>query len=434
MSILDIPTARVFRPLLAPRRFKGARGGRGSGKSHFFAELLVEEAVAQRIRGVCLREVQNSIRDSSKALIEAKIREHGLDHLFDVTDQEIRGPNDSLFIFRGLLSHTATTIKSLEDFNRAWLDEGQAVSQRSLDILTPTLRAPGAEIWISWNPEDEGDPVEKFFGENVGHPDFVCVDANYSDNPWFPDSLRSDMERDRLRDPDKYAHVWAGGYRKISEAAVFKNWKVQEFTAPASARFRYGADWGFKDPTVLVRSFVEGRTLFVDYEAAEADCPIHELPALFAGDCPDDWHALRWENKKQRLGVPGVLKWPITADSARPETVFELRCFGFNIASAIKGPGSLEDGVEFLKSYDIVVHPRCVNVIRELGRYSWKVDKRTGIVLPILEDKENHAIDALRYALEGLRLAGAEAEPDPPPRNPPDYGHQYDEEVSWKGM
>jgi phage terminase large subunit len=388
MTTLRIETPRVFVPLLQPARFKGAKGGRGSGKSHFFAEQLVEEAVSDHIRAACLREVQNSIKESVKQLLEDKIDKLGVRRLFTSTENEIRGPNDSLFIFKGLRNHTVASIKSLEGFNRAWVEEAQTISQRSLDILTPTLRTPGAELRFGWNPDLSTDPVEKLFTENEGDPDFVCVTANWRDNPWFPDGLRADMERDRARDPDKWHHVWEGGFRRNSEARVFRNWKVEEFASDPSAVHRFGADWGFAvDPTVIVRCHVDGRKLYVDAEAWEVGCEIDKTPALFDR-------------------IEGSRKFLIRADSSRPETVSYMKRQGFRIVPAIKGPGSIEDGVEFLRSFDIIVHPRCKKVAEELTLYAYKVDDHTGEILPVLEDKNNHFIDALRYALEELRRTG----------------------------
>lgn len=388
---LTLETPRAFLPLLKPARYKGAYGGRGGAKSHFFAEMLIEDCIRQHTRAACLREVQRSIKDSVKQLLEDKIRQHRLDALFRITDQEISGPNDSLIIFRGLQSFstgggTASTIKSLEGFNRAFFEEAQTISQRSLDLATPTFRAPGAEMWFAWNPRHETDPVDRLFRENTDDPDFVSVKVTYADNPWFPDDLRRDMERDKVRDPDKYAHVWLGEYERKSEARVFRNWKIEDFETPERVdRFYFGADWGFSvDPTVLVRCFIVGRKLFVDHEAYMVGCDIDRTPSLFDS-------------------VPGARAWPIVADSARPETISYMRRAGFNVSPARKGKGSVEEGVEFLKSFDIVVHPRCKHVIDELTFYSYEQDRLTGEILPVLRDEKNHCIDALRYAVESTR-------------------------------
>jgi phage terminase large subunit len=388
MTVLQIATPRAFLPLLAPRRYKGARGGRGGAKSHFFAEKLIEDMLCEHVRAACVREIQNSIKDSVKQLIEDKIDRLGVADRFYINDTEIRGPNDGLVIFRGLQNHTASSLKSLEGFNRCLVEEAQTITQRSLDILTPTFRSPGAELWFAWNPFSAKDPVEQLFEVNKDDPDFALVTVNYYDNPWFPKELRLDMERDKRRDPDKYAHIWLGGYRRSSEASVFRNWRIEEFEAPQDARFYYGADWGFSvDPTVLTRCYLHGRTLYVDYEAYKVGCEIDRTPELFDT-------------------VPGSRKWPITADSARPETISYMNRHGFRMTPAVKGQGSVEDGIEFLKSYDIVVHPRCAHTIDELSSYSWVVDKKTEEVLPVLADKDNHVIDALRYAVEGLRRKG----------------------------
>lgn len=370
-----------------PVRYRATFGGRGSAKSHSIALALILKAAQKPLRVLCAREVQKSIRDSVKRLLDDKIEACGLQGFYQSTDTEIRAPNGSLFVFAGLKGN-ANGIRSLEGIDIAWVEEAAAVSQASLDTLVPTIRRPGSEIWLSWNPNLEKDPVDAMFrGVHGAPPGSIVRQVNYVDNPWFPEVLRRDLEYDRRRDPDRYAHVWLGGYIKNAQARVFRNWRVEDFETPYGAEFRFGADWGFSvDPTVLVRAFLQGRTLYVDYEAYAVGCEIDETPALFET-------------------VPGSTQWKITADSSRPETVSYMRRKGFNIASAVKGPGSLEDGVQFLKSFDIVVHPRCQHTIDELTLYSYKIDKVTAEVLPVLEDKQNHVIDALRYALEALRRA-----------------------------
>lgn len=214
----------VFQPLTQPARYKGAWGGRGSGKSHFFGGFLVLSCLSRQVRAVCLREVQNSIKDSVKQLIEDKIHQYGLSASFDITDAEIRGPNESLIVFRGLKAHNADSIKSLEGFNVAWTEEAQSVSQKSLDMLIPTIRADDAELWFSWNPDQPTDAVDKAL--RVSPPvDSIVVRANHTDNPFFPEVLRADMERDKQTDPQKYAHVWLGEYQSQS-SAQFISWEL----------------------------------------------------------------------------------------------------------------------------------------------------------------------------------------------------------------
>lgn len=388
MTTLRIETPRAFKPLLRPARYKGAKGGRGSAKSHFFAELLIERCVEQQTHWACLREVQKSLNQSVKRLLELKIEKLGVSHLFDIQESKIITPYGGLIIFQGMQNHTADSIKSLEGFDGAWFEEAQSCSQRSLDLLRPTIRKDGSELWFSWNPDQPTDPVDALLTGDDPPPDSVVVSVSYEDNPWFPEVLRDEMEYDRKRDPDKYAHIWLGGYQKNSEARVFRNWTIEEFEAPKGTVFRLGSDWGFAvDPTVLIRCYIDGKRLYVDHEAWMVGCEIDQLPDLFDR-------------------VPESRKWFITADSSRPETISYMQKHGYpKINHAVKGPGSVEDGIEFLKSFDIVVHPRCKRVIDELTLYSYEVDELTGKVLPKLADKNNHTIDALRYACEGARKA-----------------------------
>lgn len=400
---LVIATPRWSLPLLDTARYKGAKGGRASGKSHERAEALVERCVMQKTDAVCIREVQKSLNQSVKKLIESKIAKLGVAHLFNVGGSMIRGPHGSIIIFQGMQNHTAETIKSLEGFDIAWVEEAQTLSQRSLDMLRPTIRKPGSELWFTWNPRHATDPVDALLCGNGWEklPGGVrVVEANYRDNPWLPDEMREEAEYDRGRDPEKFAHIWLGQYQRNSEARVFKNWTIgdEDMAPPPGATLRYGLDFGFAtDPAAALRCWIDGRNLYVDFEAYQLGVEIDELPEFL-------------------LAVPDAERWPMVADSSRPETISYLRKHGFpKITGAVKGAGSVDEGVEFLKSYNIVVHPRCTHLIDELTLYSYKVDKATEKVLPILVDASNHLIDALRYALEGMRRIAA-AKPVRPPR------------------
>ena len=368
-------------------RYFAIRGGRGSSKSRSVASALVIRAVQNPLRILCTREIQKSIKDSVKRLLDDEIERLELKDFFQSTDSEIRGKNGSLFIFAGLRSNI-DSIKSMEGIDIAWCEESQTISQSSLDTLIPTIRQDGSQIIFTWNPKHKTDPVDVMFMGETLPPKTKLLIVNHSDNPWFPDVLQDELEYDRARDPGKYAHIWLGEYLVNSEATVFKNWSIEEFERPQGTNYRMGADWGFSvDPSVLIRCSVEGRRLYIDHEAYMVGCEIDQLPDLFDR-------------------VPESRKWFITADSARPETISYMRNHGYpKINSAIKGAGSIEEGIEFLKSYDIVVHPRCKHLIDELTLYSYKIDKLTSQVLPVLEDKDNHVIDALRYALEGMRKA-----------------------------
>ena len=387
---LQLKTPEWALPLLEASRYKGAWGGRGSGKSHMFAEMMLEEHIMNQAQSsVCVREIQKSLNQSVKRLLEMKIQEMNAGAYFEVQDAVIKSKKaDGRIIFQGMQNHTADSIKSLEGYDRAWVEEAQSLSQTSLDLLRPTIRKPGSELWFTWNPRQASDPVDLLLRGPTPPKDANVIKVNYADNPWFPGVLKDEMEYDKRRDPDKYRHVWRGEYLQNSESRVFRNWRIEDFDAPPDAIHRLGADWGFSvDPTTLVRCHIIGRTLYIDHEAYMVGCEIVNTPELF-------------------MQVPEAEKWPIVADSARPETISHMRRNGFpKIMTAVKGPRSVEEGIEFLKNYTIVVHPRCTHTIDELTLYSYKTDPLTGKILPVLEDKKNHVIDALRYACEAVRRA-----------------------------
>lgn len=221
MAHLDIQTAAAFRPLLEPARYKGAHGGRGSGKSHFFAEAVVEQHLLNPgTRTVCIREVLKSLRESAKLLIEDKIQALAVGQHFDVQREKIIGPGGGLIIFEGMQDHNAETIKSLEGFDRAWVEEAQTLSERSLAMLRPTIRKPGSELWFSWNPTRKSDAVDKFLRQSK--PDnATVVQANWRDNPWFPGVLEDERQHDLKHYPERYDHIWEGDYARAFEGAYF---------------------------------------------------------------------------------------------------------------------------------------------------------------------------------------------------------------------
>lgn len=226
-----IPTARWALPLLQPARYKGASGGRSSGKSHFFAELAVEEMVNDpSLRFVCIREVQRSLKFSAKSLVESKIRTLGVSHLFEVLNTEIRRKDgNGVMIFEGMQDHTSDSIKSLEGFGRAWVEEAQSISRRSLDMLLPTIRADKSEIWFSWNPAQPSDPVDAFF---IGKPEgSVHKHTTYLDNPFCPEVMLTEANRLKRSDADAYEHIWGGGYFFGGNGRVYSSFINKPFPA-----------------------------------------------------------------------------------------------------------------------------------------------------------------------------------------------------------
>jgi phage terminase large subunit len=253
MTALDIQTARVFKPLLPPARYKGAHGGRGSGKSHFFAELLIEDSQTNKgMRSVCIREVQKSLKESAKRLIEDKLADLGLGEAdgFKVFSDVVKTPGDGLITFQGMQDHTAESIKSLEGYKRAWCEEAQSLSARSLSLLRPTIRAEDSEIWFSWNPRRKTDPVDALLRTATLPTGAVVVRANWSDNPWFPKVLEQERQ-DCLRDqPEQYPHIWEGDYATVLEGAYYAR-----SIADAKANGRIGRV--SPDPLMACRAFFD---------------------------------------------------------------------------------------------------------------------------------------------------------------------------------
>ncbi len=312
----------------------------------------------------------------------------GVQDQFRVMNASIETPGGGIITFAGMRQTTAESLKSLEGVSLCWCEEAQSLSDRSLTLLRPTIRKENSTILFTWNPNFPTDPVDVLLRGEKTPPNSIVVCANYSDNPFFPDVLKGEMEWDRTRDPEKFLHVWRGEYQRNSEARVFKNWSVESFDTPEDTMFMWGADWGFSvDPTVLIRCWTGGRNLYIDQEVYKIGVEIDHTPALF-----------------DQIGDGMARQWTIFADSARPETISYLQRNGYpKLEPAVKGPNSIKEGVIFLQGFDIKIHPRCTHTIDEFTHYSFKTDPQTGLVTPLLKDQKNNVIDSVRYAVEKLR-------------------------------
>lgn len=253
MTELVIDTPRVFLPLLEPSRYKGAWGGRGSGKSHFFAEKLIEDCLIERgMRAVCIREIQRTLKESSKRLIEDKLQAFGLGEAsgFKVFNEVIQTPGDGIITFQGMQDHNAESIKSLEGFGRAWVEEAQTLSARSLSLLRPTIRADGSELWFSWNPRRKTDPVDVMLRGEALPTGASVVRANWSDNPLFPAVLEQERQDCLRASPEQYGHVWEGEYATVNAGAYYAR-------AIAEARQQGRIGRVSADPLMTIRLFCD---------------------------------------------------------------------------------------------------------------------------------------------------------------------------------
>lgn len=370
-------------------------GGRGKGATWSIARYLVKEAMASTKFIMCAREVQSSIRYSSKKTIEDTICDLGLKPFFKFMKLEtICKINGSKFIYNGISDMTAGSIKGLEAADIVWVAESQNISSKSLKILLPTVRVSGSHIVFDINPESDDDPVYDYFLVNEGKVDGLkALRCSYRDNPWFTTELERCRTNDkRVLSNEDYEWIWNGATRRYTDAQIFAGYySIEDYDLLVPIKDRkyfYGVDWGYaKDPTACIRMFFHQGYLFIDGESRQVECGLDNTPELFDKVMFNrrDW---------------------CRADSARPETIDYMNKRGFRIKPAKKGNNSVGDGILRLKRYNnIIIHPtRCPETAKEFDKYSWKVNKQTEEIIKTPEDKYNHSIDAIRYGTEGKEI------------------------------
>ena len=389
MSTLQIKTPRWVLPIItSEHRYKGAKGGRASGKSHFFAEAIIERHIQDaNSRTVCIREVQRSLKFSAKQLLEDKIKALNVEHMFEVMGTEIHNKQgNGIIIFQGMQDHTAESIKSLEGFDIAWCEEAQSLSKRSIELLDPTLRKDGSELWFSWNPRNETDAVEQLFTNNN---QAKVVHVNYLDNPFCPEAMFTLADHARELDYERYNHVWLGDYEKYNEAQIFYDkWKIEDFVVGKDWGSPYfGVDFGFRpDPLVAVKCWVYNDNLYIEKEAYGVGVEIDKTKEFICDIMPE------------------FDKYVSRADSAEPKTISYLQRNGLPRMEGVKKwPNSIAEGIRFIRGYkSVIIHPDCKGSAEDFRLYSHKTDKLSGDILPDIQDSNNHSPDAVRYALAPL--------------------------------
>jgi phage terminase large subunit len=389
--------APVFAPPIGAVAYRGAYGGRGSAKTRTFARMVAVRALVFETMGLrgailCGREFMGSLADSSMEELKSVIQEdEWLAAHFSIGKEYIRTKSGNIwFLFVGL-RHNLDSLKSKAKVLLTWIDEAENVSELAWRKLIATvMREPNSEIWLTWNPESEESATHKRFRVSYDPKRMVIVECNYSDNPWFPQGLEDERKADLEFRPDTYDHIWEGQFLTLTEAQIMAGkYEVKEFEVdgPGWQGPYLGGDFGYsQDPTAAIRSWVKDNCLYIDYEAGGTRIEIDDIVSRVSASIPDyDKHVSRW-------------------DSAQPGMISHIQRKGFHRAiGCVKGKGSVEDGIQFIRSFKrVYIHPRCVQTAREFRLYSWEIDKLSGAIKPKPVDANNHYIDALRYALNPI--------------------------------
>jgi len=387
---LNLSYPHKLHPLFDPelrKPYVAVYGGRGSGKSETVARYIIMRCLEKKTLVLCARESQNSLADSVHALLSGIINDLELNSFFKTQKNEIIARNGSKIIFKGMRQE-AGHLRSMTGIDIAWLEEAQYIGRAGFTSLDDTIRKEGSQIIMVMNPRYADDPIyQDFVAEN--REDTLKLNINITENRFATKVSRAKAQRMKINDYDNYLHVYCGELKEASDALIFKGmYEVKDFETPdKDIIFYYGADWGFSDdPNTLTRAWIdeEEYNLMIDYAAFGHHTKLKDLPAM-------------WDQ------VPGVKHHRVRADNARPETIDLMNDKGYNVVPCVKGPGSIEDGIERLKGFNkIIIHTRCVEMQDEARLYSYKIDKRTSEITTTIRDKYNHGWDAVRYSTEGI--------------------------------
>ena len=391
---MNVDFPEKLQPLFQPNRLKVAHGGRGSAKSWGFARALLIEAARTPLRVLCTREIQKSIKDSVHRLLNDQIQAMGLGHLYDVFDTEIRGKNGSLFLFAGLAQHTVESIKSFEGVDRVWIEEAQTVTKRSWDVLTPTIRKNGSEIWVTLNPDMETDETYMRFVSNAA-PDAFVVQMNWKDNPWFPEVLEKERLDTLRRDPDNYANIWEGEPKRVSEGAIYR-YEIERLYVENRVR-AVPYDPLLKVHTVWDLGWSDAMTIgFFQRSGAEVRC----IDYIEESHRTLDWYVAQIEKRPYRWGSDFI---PHDGRARNTQT-------GKSTEEALKAmqrrvvvlpADEIEEGIKAARMMFPRVYfdkDKTVRLLECLKRYRRAINQSTMEPGTPLHDEFSHGADMFRYA------------------------------------
>lgn len=399
MSI-QIPEKLAF--LFEPARYKVLHGGRGSAKSWGIARALLIQAAQRPLRILCTREVQKSIKDSVHRLLSDQIQALGLGAYFDILDAEIRGKNGSLFLFAGLAQHTVESIKSYEGVDIVWCEESQVITKRSWDVLLPTIRKAGSEVWLSLNPDMETDETYARF---VAHPPAgaLVVRMNYTDNPFFPEVLEAERQETLRRDPDNYANIWEGAPKRVAEGAIYRHEVIRLYDEKRVRQVPY--DPLLKVHTVWDLGWNDAMTIgFWQRSGAEVRC----IDYIEDSHHTLDWYVAQIEKRPFRWGIDFIPHDGRARNMQTGKSTEEaLTQMGRNVQ--VLPALHIEEGIKAAR----MMFPRVYfdeektgRLLECLKRYQRSIVQSTGEPGVPLHDEYSHGADMFRYAAMSVEEMG----------------------------
>lgn len=393
----DVNLPKWAKPLFDPARYKVAYGGRGSGKSWAFAMALLLEGVRRPMRVLCAREVQKSLKESVHQLLADQIVAMGLTQHYEIFDTEIRGANGTQFTFVGLLQHTVSSVKSYEGVDVVWVEEAQTVSKKSWDILIPTIRKPGSEIWITFNPLLDTDETWKRFVENPP-PNSVVMKVNYSDNPWFPPELEQERLHSKATDPEGYKNIWEGQCRATVDGAIYASeitaavveGRIMQLPYNPQAKAHSIWDLGWNDSTAIVIAQRIGPTAIAVIDYIEDS---HKTL---------DWYARELNAKPYNWGSHWIPHDGTHRDLKTGQSVQELlrrSLAGRKSPNIIPNIG-VEAGIRTARmalQRAFFDKTKAAPLVECLKRYRRAINAQTGEPGAPVHDQYSHGADAWRY-------------------------------------
>lgn len=391
---LHLSLPEKLAPLYEPRRYKVLHGGRGGGKSHTVAQVLLEMGAREPLRILCAREIQKSMRDSVHRLLRDYIVSLGLTSFYEVLDTEIRGVNGTLFLFAGLQSHTVDSIKSFEGVDRVWIEEAHAISKKSLDTLIPTIRKEGSEIWMTLNPDMETDEVYQRFIATPSQDTWVCQ-VNWRDNPWFPSVLEDErLKAKRSMLAEDYEQIWEGKARRVAAGAIYRHEVDALYEDGRVCPVPY-------DPLLSVHTvwdlgWNDAMTIIMVQRGPQ---DIRIIDYIEDSNRTLDWYVAELAKRPYRWGTDFIPHDGRTRNFQTGKSTEELlRAMGRS--PQVLAQTSIEEGIKAAR----MAFPRCFFDIRKtarllecLKRYRRDIHTKTGEPTAPLHDEFSHGADAFRY-------------------------------------